>query len=117
MRRVEKDGPLRIGLLGSGFIANFHLQALLGVRDAQVSGVFSPTRAHREALANTANGMGLGPCKAYGSVEELVASEEVDAVWILGPNDTRLDHMRAISRAMQEGASLHGRRLREAAGA
>ncbi len=108
MRRVERDGPLRIGLLGSGFIANFHLQALLGVRDAQVGGVFSPTHAHREALANTANGMDLGPCKAYGSVEELVASEEVDAVWILGPNDTRLDHMRAISRAMQSGASLLG---------
>jgi predicted dehydrogenase len=108
MRRVEKDGPLRIGLLGSGFIANFHLQALLGVRDAEVSGVFSPTPAHREALANTADGMGLGPCKAYGSVEELVVSEEVDAVWILGPNDTRLDHMRAIGRALEGGASLVG---------
>ena len=108
MRRVEKDGPLRIGLLGSGFIANFHLQALLGVRDTQVSGIFSPTRANREALANTADGMGLGPCQAYGSVEELVASEEVDAVWILGPNDTRLDHMRAISRAVESGASLLG---------
>jgi predicted dehydrogenase len=108
VRRVEKDGPLRIGLLGSGFIATFHLQALLGVRDAEVSGVFSPTRANREALANTADGMGLGPCKAYESVEELVASEEVDAVWILGPNDTRLDHMRAISKAMEGGASLLG---------
>jgi predicted dehydrogenase len=108
MRRIETNGPLRIGLLGSGFIANFHLQALLGVRDAQVSRVFSPTRAHREALANTANGMGLGPCEAYGSVDKLVASEEVDAVWILGPNDTRLDHMRAISQAMQSGASLMG---------
>jgi predicted dehydrogenase len=108
MRRVENNGPLRIGLLGSGFIANFHLQALLGVRDAQVGGVFSPTRDHREALADTANGMGLGPCKASGSLEELVASEEVDAVWILGPNDTRLDHMRAISRAVEGGASLLG---------
>jgi predicted dehydrogenase len=108
MRRVEKDGPLRIGLLGSGFIANFHLQALLGVRDAEVGGVFSPTHAHREALASTANGMGLGPCKAYGSVEELISSEEVDAVWILGPNDTRLDHMRAIGKAVEGGASLLG---------
>jgi predicted dehydrogenase len=108
MPRIETNGPLRIGLLGSGFIANFHLQALLGVRDAQVSGVFSPTHAHREALANTANAMDLGPCKAYGSLEELVASEEVDAVWILGPNDTRLDHMRAISQAMEGGASLLG---------
>jgi predicted dehydrogenase len=108
MHPVGTNGPLRIGLLGSGFIANFHLQALLGVRDAQVSGVFSPTRAHRETLANKANGMGLGPCKAYGSVEELVASDEVDAVWILGPNDTRLDHMRAIGRAMESEASLLG---------
>jgi predicted dehydrogenase len=108
MPRIETNGPLRIGLLGSGFIAKFHLQALLGVRDAQVSGVFSPTHAHREALANTANAMDLGPCKAYGSLEELVASEEVDAVWILGPNDTRLDHMRAISQAMEGGASLLG---------
>ena len=46
--------------------------------------------------------MRLWPRKAYGSVEELVASEEVDAVWILGPNDTRLDHMRAISWALRK---------------
>jgi predicted dehydrogenase len=108
VRRVEENRPLRIGLLGSGFIAGFHLQALLGVRDAEVGGVFSPTRAHREALARTANGMGLGPCEAYESVEDLVASEEVDAVWVLGPNDTRLDHMRAIGKAVEDGASLVG---------
>ena len=98
------QNPLRIGLLGSGFIAGFHLQALLGVRDAEVRGVFSPTLANREALAMRANEMGLGPCRAYGSVDELLTS--VDAVWILGPNDTRLDHMRAISRAVEDGVSL-----------
>ncbi|MGH3106362.1 MAG: Gfo/Idh/MocA family protein, partial [Rubrobacteraceae bacterium] len=99
MRQAEN--PLRIGLLGSGFIAGFHLQALLSVRDAEVSGVFSPTLANREALAERANEIGLGPCRAYGSVDELLASGEVDAVWILGPNDTRLDHMRAIARAVE----------------
>ena len=62
----------RIGLLGSGFIAGFHLQALLGVRDAEVRGVFSPTLANREALARRSNEMGLGPCRAYGSVDELL---------------------------------------------
>jgi predicted dehydrogenase len=106
MRQAEN--PLRIGLLGSGFIAGFHLQALLGVRDAEVSGVFSPTLANREALARRANEIGLGPCRAYGSVDELLASGEVDAVWILGPNDTRLDHMRAISRAVEDGVPLLG---------
>jgi predicted dehydrogenase len=106
MRQAEN--PLRIGLLGSGFIAGFHLQALLGVRDAEVSGVFSPTLANREALARRANEIGLGPCRAYGSVDELLASGEVDAVWILGPNDTRLDHMRAIGRAVEDGVPLLG---------
>jgi predicted dehydrogenase len=101
------EGPLRIGLIGSGFIAGFHLQALLGVRNALVTGVYSPTPENREALARKANEMVLGPCRAYRSVEELVASDEVDAVWILGPNDTRLDHMRAIHRAVtQDGARL-----------
>ncbi|HET6885751.1 MAG TPA: Gfo/Idh/MocA family oxidoreductase [Rubrobacteraceae bacterium] len=104
----QAKNPLRIGLLGSGFIAGFHLQALLGVRDAEVSGVFSPTLANREALARRANEIGLGPCRAYGSVDELLASGEVDAVWILGPNDTRLDHMRAIGRAVEDGVPLLG---------
>jgi predicted dehydrogenase len=109
MRNPAGDGPLRIGLLGSGFIAGFHLDALLGVRDVVVAGVFSPTPAHREALAQRANAMGLGPCRAYASVGELAASGEVDAVWILGPNDTRIDHMRAIHRAVKEdGAQLLG---------
>jgi predicted dehydrogenase len=104
----QAKNPLRIGLLGSGFIAGFHLQALLGVRDAEVRGVFSPTLTNREALARRANEMGLGPCRAYGSVDELLASGKVDAVWILGPNDTRLDHMRAIGRAVEDGVPLLG---------
>jgi predicted dehydrogenase len=104
----QTDGPLRIGFLGSGFIAGFHLQALLGVRDAQVAGVFSPTHKNREALAKKANEMHLGPCKAYGSIEEMLDSGEVDAVWVLGPNDTRLDQMRAIHEAVKNGASLIG---------
>ena len=106
--RKQTEGPLRIGFLGSGFIAGFHLQALLGVRDAQVAGVFSPTQKNREALAKKANEMDLGPCKAYGSVEEMLGSGEVDAVWVLGPNDTRLDQMRAIHEAVKNGASLIG---------
>ena len=42
---------LRIGFVGSGFIARFHLNALLGVRNVVVTGVYSPTREKRQALA------------------------------------------------------------------
>ena len=50
---------LRIGLIGSGFIANFHLQALPSVRHVTVSGVYSPTAANREATAAKANALEL----------------------------------------------------------
>lgn len=95
--------PLRIGMVGSGFIAHFHLQALLGVRNAVVSGVYSPTPANRDALAQRANEWDLGPCTAYTSVEALVASPQIDAVWILSPNDTRLDVMRTIHAVVTSG--------------
>lgn len=100
------SGPLRIGMLGSGFIAHFHLEALVGVRNVEVAGVYSPTPANREALAQRANEMELGPCRAYDSLDALLESGAVDAVWLLGPNDTRLPTMRAIH------AAVHGGRCR-----
>jgi predicted dehydrogenase len=100
---------LRIGMVGSGFIAHFHLQALLGVRNAVVSGVYSPTPANREALAQRANELDLGPCTAYESLEDLVASDEIDAIWIMSPNDTRLNVMRTIHEVVTSGrGSLRG---------
>lgn len=101
--------PLRIGVLGSGFVAGFHLQALVAVRDVVVAGVYSPTADHREDFARRADEAGLGSCVAFSSVDELVGSEEIDAVWILGPNDTRLEHMRAVhDAATQRDAPLRG---------
>ncbi len=66
------SGPLRIGMVGSGFIAHFHLQALIGVRNVVVVAVYSPTPANREALAQRANELDLGPCEAFDSVDALL---------------------------------------------
>src|SRR3954447_20299554 len=88
---------LRIGFVGSGFIAHFHLQSLTGVRNAIVAGVTSPRKERREALAARANELGLGPCRAYDSIAAMLASGEVDAVWLLAPNHVRLETMRAIA--------------------
>jgi predicted dehydrogenase len=94
---------LRIGLIGSGFIANFHLQALLSVRHATVSGVYSPTTANREATAAKANALELGPCRPFPSLEAMLISGDVDAVWIGVPNFVRLDTMREIHRLVKGG--------------
>ena len=102
MSLAPLERPLRIGLLGSGFIAHFHLQALLGVRNVVVAGVYSPTPANREALAHRANELDLGPCVSFDSIEALIESGTIDAIWILGPNDTRLPTMRAIHGAVKD---------------
>ena len=101
MSRTE--GSLRIGFVGAGFMAQFHLRALLGVRNATVAGVVSATTARREAFAAQANREGLGPCTAFASLAEMLASGQVDAVWIASPNHTRLGAMREIHAARVEG--------------
>jgi predicted dehydrogenase len=103
MARSTPLATLRIGLLGSGFIAHFHLQALLGVRNVQVAGVYSPTAANRDALAAKANDLELGPCVAFESLEAMAASDQIDAIWMLNPNDTRVDAMRTIHRVVKQG--------------
>lgn len=96
---------LRIGLVGSGFIAKFHVQALIAVRHVTVTGICGPNREQSEALADQVNERELGPCRAFPSLESMVTSGEVDAVWILTPNDTRLEIMREIHRLVKEDAA------------
>ena len=98
--RIE---TLRIGMIGSGFIAKLHLQALVGVRNVVVSGVYSPTPARREAFARTVNDMDLGPCTAFDSIAAMVTSGSVDALWILAPNFTRLPVMEEIHALQTSG--------------
>lgn len=96
---------LRIGFIGSGFMANFHLTSLTGVRNVTVTGVYSPTPTRREAFAARARSLDLGPCVAYPSLEAMLRSGEVDAVWIVNPNNVRLEAMTEIHRLVTSGAA------------
>ena len=100
---------LRIGMIGSGFVAKFHLQSTIGVRNVRVAGVWSPTAGHRKAFADLANRMEVGPCKPYPSLEAMVTSPEIDALWVLGPNYARLENFQLIHNLVKGGkASLLG---------
>ena len=96
---------LRIGFVGSGFIAHFHLNALIGVRNVDVTGVFSRNGENRERIVRRADELGLGICRSHESLESLVRADDVDAIWILSPNDTRLDVMRVIHDEIVAGRS------------
>jgi len=104
-RTSEAPPPLRIGFVGSGFIARFHVKSFLAVRHAQITGVYSPTAANRDALARQVNDAELGPCRAHADLESLLAADDVDAIWLLAPNDRRLEVMRAIHSAVKAGRS------------
>ncbi len=104
---MAKD-RLGIGFVGSGFVARFHIQSLVSVRDADVVGIASPTRAHAESAAALARDLGVGEPKVYGSVGEMVADPAVDAIWICSPNDTRVPVVEEIADAVRKGAELLG---------
>jgi predicted dehydrogenase len=103
MSGSDSIGGLRIGLIGAGFVARFHVQALLSVRHVTITGVFGPTGARREAITKEINALELGPCRAFASLEAMLTSGEIDAAWILAPNDARLDIMREISALKASG--------------
>jgi predicted dehydrogenase len=88
--------PLRIGFVGTGFVAAFHLRALLSVRHVELIGVYSPDAKRREAFAQQVDRWELGPCRPHPTLSSLLEDTRLDAVWILVPNDQRLEVMREI---------------------
>ena len=44
-------GRLGVGFIGSGFMTRFHIRSWEAVRDADIRGIYSPTRANAEDAA------------------------------------------------------------------
>ena len=106
MHHPSEIPTLRVGLIGTGFIAAFHLKSMLGVRNVSIGGVYSRSAERRTRIADMARGLGLGPAYVFESIEAMVMSGEVDALWILTPNDTRLMIMREIHGLKKAGAPI-----------
>ncbi len=97
-----------VGFVGSGFNARFHIQAFTGVRDADVRGVWSPNQKNAGSAAKLARDLEVGDARSYKTIEDLVSDPAIDAVWVCGPNQARIDNIEAIVRAVKNGASLKG---------
>jgi predicted dehydrogenase len=104
-----KPKRLGVGFVGSGFNARFHMLSWTGVRDADVLGVWSPNRKNAEGAARYARSLDIGACKAYRSIEEMVADPAIHAIWVSGPNQARIENFEQIVDPVQRGkASLIG---------
>jgi len=97
---------LGVGLIGAGFIGQFHVRSWTRVRDADIVAIGSRTLASAQALAEEAETLGVGTgVTAYDDVASLVRDERVEAVWVLTPNDTRVEVVRAICDEVRAGRS------------
>jgi len=102
------SNTLGVGFIGSGFNARFHLQAWRGVRDAEVLGVWSPNAKNAASFAALARTLDVGQAKAYRSITEMVADPAIDAIWLTGPNQARVQNVEEIVAAIRGGAKLKG---------
>lgn len=99
---IQKD-RLGVGFIGSGFITRFHIQSWIGVRDADVLGVWSPHTEHAESAAELARKLRVGEAKAYASISEMVADPAIDCIWLCGPNHRRVENMEEIVHTLRTG--------------
>jgi len=94
---------LGVGFIGSGFNTRFHIQAWQGVRDAEVLGVWSPNKTNAASAAKLARDLDVGPARAYKSITEMVADPAIDALWLCGPNQARIENVEEIVHAIKRG--------------
>ncbi len=108
---------LGIGIIGVGFVGQFHIRSFLGVRHADITAVCSRTEERAAEAARLARDLGVGDPQVYTSVADMVADPAVDAAWICVPNFARIEVMEAVAGGDLIGVACEkplGRNVREA---
>jgi predicted dehydrogenase len=99
----NKKKNLGIGFVGGGFITRFHIRSWVGVRNADILGIYDPDRKRAEEAASLVRKLKVGEARPYGSITEMVADPAIDAIWICSPNYTRIAVMEEIAEAVLKG--------------
>ncbi|MBI9016267.1 MAG: Gfo/Idh/MocA family oxidoreductase [Phycisphaerae bacterium] len=95
---------LKVGFIGSGFIARFLATAFQHVRGIELVGVLK--RSTSEDISAFARQIGVGECKVYSTIKELC--QNCDTVAILSPNYARLETVQEIVDIVKSGVELKG---------
>lgn len=95
---------LKIGFIGSGFIAHFMAKAMMQVRRVELTAIYN--RSGAEELAGFAKQHKLGDPATCDSIKEVC--EKCDAVAIFAPNFIRVEIMQEIADAVHSGINLTG---------
>ena len=76
-----KNGILRVGIIGAGWIAEKAAITLAGLTDCEAYAIGSRSMEKAEAFAQKWN-----MPKAYGSYAELIADPDVDLIYVATPH-------------------------------
>ena len=79
MRLTSSARPLRLGLVGAGFIAGLHVGSLAGIEGVEVAAVADPLPDRAEALAARVDG------RAYPDHRRMLDAEPLDGVYVCVP--------------------------------
>jgi predicted dehydrogenase len=97
---------LRLGVVGTGFVAKFHARALQQVRSVEIAGITSRTEERAREFSGFVRRSGLGEGAVYPSIVEM--ANHVDAIAIFAPNFARIEIAEQIVDAVKRGAELKG---------
>jgi len=95
---------MKLGFVGSGFIAHFQAAAIRQVRGLEIAGLVR--RSTSDAFSQYCRDHGLGEAKIYDSIAAM--AEHVDVIAIYAPNFARVEGMEDIAAAVKAGAKLKG---------
>ncbi|HKB91389.1 MAG TPA: Gfo/Idh/MocA family oxidoreductase [Opitutaceae bacterium] len=79
---------ITVGFIGTGGIAQGHLNTLLGFDDVRILAVCDVDRAHRMAAVEKINASyGNKDCANYNDFRELTRRPDIDVVWVCTPDN------------------------------
>src|SRR6266849_2410425 len=90
-------------MVGSGFNAKFHLLGFLGVRDADVLGVWSPNEKNAATTALIAKKLGVGDANPYPSIAAMVEYPSIDAILLCVPNHALIENVEELVSTIERG--------------
>ena len=94
---LSASKTFRVGIVGAGYVSAHHIRALKSLSSVQIAGIADLDLSRAQAVAKSFN-----LPRAYGSVEELLASG-VDVVHVLTPPAA---HAAVAIQALQAGAHV-----------
>ena len=81
------ENNIRIGIIGSGYIADFHAKAVQTTKDMELSGVVSPNRDKAARFASRYNIESI-----FTDFDTFISDQPVDMVVLATPNCFHHDH-------------------------